>query len=204
MYAGSLQPTEVLRNEHRVIEQVLAVLEKLAEIAEKRRAVDTTLAGKAVDFLRNFADRCHHGKEEDHLFPALEAKGFPRDGGPTGVMLHEHEQGRQFIRNMTDAISAAQSDQKAAAAQFAAAARQYVALLRQHISKEDNILFVLAERTLSPTEQAQLLEKFYGVEKEHVGEGIHEKYVALAEELLEKTGIAKNAVPKSGGFFCCH
>lgn len=204
MHPSSVQPTEVLRSEHRVIEQVLAVLEKLAEIAEKTGSVDTTLGSKAIDFLRNFADRCHHGKEEDHLFPALEAKGFPRDGGPTGVMLYEHEQGREFIRNMANALAEAQANPKAAASQFAAAARQYVALLRQHISKEDNILFVLAERTLSPTEQSQLMEKFHKVEKEHVGEGVHEKYVALAEELLEKSGIDKEAVPKSGGFFCCH
>lgn len=198
------QPTEILRHEHRVIEQVLAVVEKLADQAEREQVFNTETAAKAIDFLRQFADRCHHAKEEDLLFPALEAKGFPRDGGPTGVMLYEHEQGRGFIRQMAEAVETLAANPSIASKNFAAAARQYVELLRQHISKEDTILFVLAERTLDATEQAKLLENFHTVEKKHVGEGVHEKYVALAEELLASVGVSKDAVPTSSGFFCCH
>jgi len=204
MTSHGQSPTEILRHEHRVIEQVLAVLEKLADHAANNGRIDAELASQALDFFRHFADHCHHAKEEDLLFPALEAKGFPREGGPTGVMLYEHEQGRALIRQMVEAIQAAETDSRAAARKFAEAARQYVTLLRQHISKEDNILFVLAERTLNTSEQAEMLAKFETTEKEHVGEGVHEKYAALADELLAKMGIAKESVPKASDFFCCH
>ena len=89
-YLAGMKPTEILSAEHRVIEQVLNCLEKMAAQAEKTGTLDKVSATDAVNFFRTFADQCHHGKEEAHLFPAMEAKGFPRQGGPTGVMLHEH------------------------------------------------------------------------------------------------------------------
>jgi hemerythrin-like domain-containing protein len=85
-----MKPTEILSSEHRVIEQVLGCLEKIIEQARQNGRLERQPAEDAIAFFRNFADRCHHGKEEAHLFPALEAQGFPRQGGPTGVMLHEH------------------------------------------------------------------------------------------------------------------
>jgi hemerythrin-like domain-containing protein len=84
-----MRATEILTHEHRVIEQVLGCLEAMGAEARAAGRLDGAAAQDAVAFFRNFADRCHHGKEEVHLFPALEAKGFPRDGGPTGVMLDE-------------------------------------------------------------------------------------------------------------------
>ena len=76
------------------------------------------------------ADRCHHGKEEAHLFPAMEARGFLRSGGPTGVMLDEHEQGRACVRGMADAIDAAAAGDAAAQRRFLDHAAGYVGLLR--------------------------------------------------------------------------
>ena len=99
-----MKPTEILSGEHRIIEQVLDCLEKIAQNCATGGRLDKTSAEQALDFFRDFADRCHHGKEETHLFRAMEAKGFPRQGGPTGVMLHEHEQGRAHIRDMAEAI----------------------------------------------------------------------------------------------------
>ena len=71
-----MRPTEILMQEHRVIEQVLDCLETMAQRAEAGEGVDLESAKQAIDFFRNFADRCHHGKEEDCLFPLLEQKGF--------------------------------------------------------------------------------------------------------------------------------
>jgi len=85
-----MRPTEILMQEHRVIEQVLDCLERMAQRVEAGDELDLESAKQAIDFFRNFADRCHHGKEEDCLFPLLEQKGFSREQGPTGVMLHEH------------------------------------------------------------------------------------------------------------------
>src|SRR5262245_60786760 len=100
----AMKATDILMDEHRVIEQVLNCLEKLADRCEAGETLDNTSASEALPFFRNFADRCHHGKEEGHLFPLLEARGFSRQGGPTGVMLHEHEEGRGLLTAMARAV----------------------------------------------------------------------------------------------------
>lgn len=161
-------PTDVLRHEHEVILRALQLLERLGRRLEAGEAVDRAALAWLRDFFSTFADRCHHGKEEQHLFPAMERQGVPRDGGPLGVMLYEHEQGRGFIRAMRDA-----DDQVVAQAISA-----YVELLRGHIDKENNVLFVLAEQVLSPEEQYGLVHSFEEVEQAVVGPGIHERLLA--------------------------
>jgi hemerythrin-like domain-containing protein len=136
-----------------------------------------------LEFFRLFADRCHHGKEEDLLFPLLQRKGLPAAGGPVAVMLYEHEQGRALIREMTEAADVFRSDTVKAGGLWAEAARQYAALLREHIAKENNILFVMAENLLSPAEQAELAAAFEKVEEEKMGAGTHERLNALMNKL---------------------
>jgi hemerythrin-like domain-containing protein len=199
-----MRPTEILSNEHRVIEQVLDCLEKLVEQANAAGALPKQPAEEAVEFLRNFADRCHHGKEEAHLFPAVEAKGFPRRGGPTGVMLHEHEQGRAHVREMAEAIDAAAAGDRAALDRFADHARRYVALLRDHIGKEDRILFVLANRVFSEDDQQRLLGAFQKVESEEMGEGTHERYLNIANGLADRLGVARVGTAAGHGCGCGH
>jgi hemerythrin-like domain-containing protein len=140
-----MNPTEILSGEHRIIEQVLDCLEKLAKDCAAQGRLDKAAAEQALDFFRNFADRCHHGKEETHLFPTMEAKGFPRQGGPTGVMLGEHEQGRAHIRAMAEAVEGAAGESEAVT-RFVTHAHGYVGLLRKHIEKEDHCLFAMANK----------------------------------------------------------
>src|SRR3990172_610209 len=98
--------TSTLRKEHEAILKMLDATEAAAQRLEQgERLRPETLAG-LLEFFRLFADRCHHGKEEDLLFPLLESKGLPRSGGPIGVMLSEHEQGRPLVRQMADAAEA--------------------------------------------------------------------------------------------------
>jgi hemerythrin-like domain-containing protein len=94
-----------------------------------------------IEFFIVFVDKCHHGKEEELLFPALEAIGVQRDGGPIGVMLAEHQQGREYVQKMNEAFSQYNEGDRAAATKLAKNARAYIALLRQHIDKENNVLF---------------------------------------------------------------
>ena len=93
-----MKATEILKSEHRMIEQVLNCLEKMAETACVSRVFDRDSAREALEFFRHFADRCHHGKEEDILFQRMIERGFPRQAGPLAVMLHEHELGRSHVR----------------------------------------------------------------------------------------------------------
>jgi hemerythrin-like domain-containing protein len=186
-----MKPTEILSGEHRVIEQVLDCLEQIARNCATAGRLDKIAAEQALDFFRNFADRCHHGKEETHLFPVMEAKGFPRQGGPTGVMLHEHEQGRGHIRGMADAIEGAAAGERESVARFITHAQGYVGLLREHIEKEDHCLFAMADRTLTADDQQKLLEAFEHVEHEDLGLGTHEKYLALADDLAARLGVTR-------------
>ena len=180
-----MKPTEILSGEHRIIEQVLDCLEKMAQKCEAEGRLDKTSAEQAVDFFRNFADRWHHGKEETYLFPAMEAKGFPRDGGPTGVILEEHEQGRAHVRGMAAAIEGAAAGKSEAVAEFVTHAQGYLDLLREHIEKEDYCLFELADQALTADDQKRLLQAFENVEHEQMGQGAHEKFHALADALAE-------------------
>ena len=176
--------TALLSDEHRVIERVLAAVERLTQ---KPAGESLEPWKKALDFVRHFADECHHFKEEKVLFPALEEHGIPREGGPVGMMLLEHEEGRSYVRAMFDALSKIESgDQNAQAALFENA-RQYLRLLREHIQKEDDILFRMADEVIPSDEQKHLLKEFESHEAEEMGAGVHEKYLQIAEELERAT-----------------
>lgn len=178
-----MKPTEVLKEEHRVIERVLGVLEKAATRLERGEQLPKDLFPKAVEFIRGFADRCHHGKEEGSLFPLLERQGIPRQGGPIGVMLFEHEEGRRWVKLMDEAGARYSRGEEGAAKGLIEGARGYSQLLQAHIGKEDHVLFPMADQVLSETDQAGLLERFEAVEREEMGAGVHEHYHHLVEEL---------------------
>jgi hemerythrin-like domain-containing protein len=199
-----MRATDILKEEHRVIEQVLDCLEVMTNQANETGHLDVASGRLAIDFFRRFADGCHHYKEEQGLFPALERKGFPRQGGPTGVMLGEHEEGRHHLAAMAAALDAAEADQADAVLRFSVAARAYLDLLREHIQKEDHCLFPMSDRALSATEQEQLLDSFRAVEHEEMGQGTHEQYLALADQLAHRFGVARAVRPASAGHGCCH
>lgn len=180
---------EILKAEHRVIEQVLDCLGNIVAEARRQGRLDSQAAREAIDFFRNFADRCHHAKEENLLFPAMEAKGFPRQGGPTGVMLHEHERGREHIRGMDAVVEQAATGDAAAVGTFCQHAEGYIDLLREHIAKEDHCLFGMAAQALSPAEQQELTEQFERVESEHMGEGTHQRFLDVAHRLAERCRV---------------
>jgi hemerythrin-like domain-containing protein len=193
-----MNPTEILSAEHRVIEGVLDCLLRMAEQAEREARLDARDAASAIEFLRGFADGCHHGKEERHLFATLIAKGWPSDGGPVGVMLTEHELGRGLIRRMEAARAGAEAGKAEAHAEFAAAARGYVELLRAHIQKEERVLFPMADQALSAAEQQRLLAAFERTETQELGEVTHDRMLAIADELAERYGTDPAQVAAAG------
>ncbi len=178
-----MNPTETLKHEHKIVLLVLQGAEREALAIRSGGEVHAETIGEMVDFFRNFVDRCHHAKEERHLFPALGAKGFPAESGPVAVMLHEHEQGRAAIRAISEALPKAAAGDREAAGALATALLEYAELLRNHIFKEDNVLFPMADRVLAPDEQASLAALFDKVETEEIGEGVHERYHEFAHRL---------------------
>jgi hemerythrin-like domain-containing protein len=194
-------------NEHRVIEMVLACLEKMANRCVLDKVLDAASARKAIDFFETFADRCHHAKEEAYLFPALEARGFSRDHGPTGLMRHEHEQGRHHLQAMKVVIDRAAAGDVACLWRFTEQAWAYISLLRHHIVREDQRLFVMADEHLTDADQASLLEGFTDVEMQEDHAGLHEQYLQVANELAHRFGVPRahvNAVASHGCGSCCH
>jgi hemerythrin-like domain-containing protein len=116
----------------------------------------------------------------------MEASGFPVQGGPIGMMLAEHEQGRQYTRLMRLAAEKWQAGNASASDEVKANAIGYVNLLRVHIQKENTILFPMADQAVPPEKQAALWDEFERVERDETGEGVHEKYEALAEKLEQE------------------
>lgn len=151
-------PVDILKSEHRRIEQTLDRLESLVS-ADQPVLVESELAA-ILEFITGFADAEHHHKEEDQLFPMLEQKGFSREGGPVGVMLREHEQGRAHVRAMRQNMAGAASGDQASATAFRQHALGYVQLLRNHIWKEDNILFELARQVMTADEADRMAASF--------------------------------------------
>lgn len=169
-------PTAMLRQEHEVILRALALLERFGRQLEAGEPANREGLEWLREFFSTFADRCHHGKEEQHLFPAMERHGIPREGGPIGVMLHEHEEGRAFLRTM------AKGDDR----EIAGAIRGYATLLRAHIDKENGILFPMAEQILPDEEQRELLHAFEAVEQAVAGPGVHERLLTRLAQLEAK------------------
>ncbi|MBC7237635.1 MAG: hemerythrin domain-containing protein [Chloroflexi bacterium] len=178
-----MKPTEELKEEHDAIKRMLRILERMADRLDAREDVRIEDIREAIGFIQGFADRCHHAKEEDLLFPAMEAAGVPRQTGPIAVMLAEHEQGRAHVRAMIKALDEHVAGVSDAAQRLADNARAYTALLRQHIDKEDGILYVIADARLSPRQQEELEKGFARVEREVIGAGQHETYHALLDRL---------------------
>ena len=184
-----MEATNILMEEHRLIELMLTALETQAGRLKSGAAVRTGFFLEAVDFIRNFADGCHHRKEEGALFPALAAAGLSKDSGPVAVMLTEHEQGRGFNRGMEQAARSMEAGNAGGRADLVRNALGYVALLRQHIQKEDSVLFPMADRLIPAGAREKLSVEFERIEREETGAGVHEKYHTLAEAMVKEAGV---------------
>lgn len=189
-----MRPTEELKQEHRVIERMLRTLIVASKRVQNGGEVDPQVFHKSVDFIRNFADKCHHGKEESNLFPAIEKQGFPREGGPIGMMLVEHDEGRAHVRELASALQKLELGDASPAVKTAISrhALGYARLLAQHIEKEDKILYDIADHAIPPAEQVKLITIFADVEEQTIGRAKHAEYARLAEKLetaLEAQGV---------------
>lgn len=178
-----MKATEILMEEHRLIERVLNALETSANRVMRGEDIQPTFFINAALFIKNFADGCHHRKEEGVLFVAMHEAGIPVQGGPIGMMLSEHEQGRAFTKAMREAAENREKSDLAAWNLVTQNALWYVALLRQHIIKEEKILFPMADKVIPIEEQEKVMTDFKRVERDEIGEGVHEEYLALAEVL---------------------
>jgi len=152
--------TTALVDEHKLILRMIALLEKNALRTAAGDYSNWQFYLDGVDFIRSYADRFHHAKEEDVLFAALVQNGMPRENSPVAAMLMEHDQGRAYVLGMETAVSEAMSGLAGREAAIAENALAYAALLRDHIAKEDDILYPLAERVIPETMRGEIVQGY--------------------------------------------
>lgn len=145
---------EILKNEHKnILRAVEALLDRCAK-DEKTGLISVDFYQAAIDFIRNYADKFHHAKEEDILFAELNKAAVNLHCNPTEQMLYEHDLGRQSVKELEAGLD------ENNLAKALAGARGYGNLLKDHIFKEDNILYPLADEALSDKIKNDMLLKF--------------------------------------------
>lgn len=164
-----MRPTEILSAEHRIIEKALGRMRKLCDRTAAgdfdQEAFTATLA-----FFREFADKRHHAKEEQLLFPALNRRGMPLDGGPLADMAEEHEIGRQLLAVAEEALPRARQGDREARRRVAGTCRQYADLELDHIAQEDSVLLPSAAQVLTPEDEERLAAEFAALDATGFGE----------------------------------
>jgi hemerythrin-like domain-containing protein len=142
-----------------------------------------------VDIIRNFADGLHHAKEENQFFPFLATRGFSLSQGPVAVMVNEHSRGRDYVRGIAENIPLYKGGNTTALGRIYSNMAGYAELLESHISKENNILFRMANNALSETDNDELLQQFAKAEKAHTSDLSSEDYVKKISHLVSVYGI---------------
>ena len=191
-----MKATDILMQEHRAIERALNILDIAAKKLEEGETIPAGLIGDTMQFIRLFADRCHHGKEEGFLFPALERSGLPKESGPLAVMQTDHDEGRALVRSMGEGLRQIEAGNAGAVPRFCRDSRDFSSLLRAHIMKEDHVLFVMADMRLPDAEKDKLTEDFMAAEAS--GEACRSKAELLRSlERIEREIVIENATVRS-------
>jgi hemerythrin-like domain-containing protein len=177
-------PIAILAEEHVLILRALDILEHGLARVESGVSVAGSFFDELVDFFRTFADRYHHGKEEDILFHHMvEEMDYSSRSGPVGVLSSEHEVGRAHVRAIAGAAGRLGSDPEAPR-KLVDEGRAYLALLRAHIEREDHKVFPVVEDFLGPEERAALITAFSSFEAAAGGKSIPKRYAALIDRLV--------------------
>lgn len=178
------EPGDVLQHEHEAILTLVEALEGMVDRIRTADEVPEADLGQALEVIMEFADRCHHGKEEEILFPAL-ARASSEGAELTRRLTSDHKAMRKLVGVIRELLPRATDDDEARR-QLAKNLATYPRLLREHIRIEDDRLLAETQRSLSPEERARVVREFERVEREEIGPGEHERYHALIQELADR------------------
>ena len=176
---------EELKAEHQAVLMAIRILDQIISKLKVGQALELRHLDQILEFFQVFVDKCHHGKEETVLFPALEEAGIQGEGGPIGVMLYEHERGRSFVQGLQIGVEDYRVGKVDALAEIIENARNYGRLLVAHIEKENNVLYVMAERVLSADKMAEMTKSFLRIEELVIGPNKHEEFHATLHALQD-------------------
>ncbi|RPI76134.1 MAG: hemerythrin [Ignavibacteriales bacterium] len=171
--------TKNLEDDHVNILRLIDVMEKMIMV----KSTNAEHFEKTVSLIKCYADEFHHAKEENLLFPFMVKKGYSTEQGPIAVMLHDHNQGRDYVKSMAEGISDYKKGDENALIKVYENMQGYIILLRNHIAKENNVLFRMADNAFSEDDQQELLKEFAKVENEGVCGGVLKDCFTAIEKL---------------------
>ncbi len=181
-----MKPIGPLMTEHRLIERMLTVMRQEVSSIEVHLRIDPVVIEAMVDFMQFYADRTHHGKEENILFQELAPKEMAsEDRQMMQGLMEEHQYARSLTNEMAKASGRYMKGEQAALRDIATQLRALIGFYPAHIRREDQTFFPAAMGYLTQDEQDAMLEEM----REFDRKMIHEKYNALVEE-LEKLRMA--------------
>lgn len=182
-----MKSIDILVEEHNNIKKVLGIIRKACIQIVNGEEVQHEDFIDMIDFIRNYADKYHHGKEEDMLFIDMSKElGTDIKNGPIQGMLIEHDLGRRYIGNLDIALTKYQGGEKDAKVDIIANAISYANLLAEHIHKEDNALYQFALNRLTDKTKDKINQEIEEFENVKAHKDTRERYIAMADRLQRK------------------
>ena len=173
-----MQARGPLMTEHRLIERMIAIIKRSLSQIEKEEKVDPVFIDTTVDFIRIYADRTHHGKEEDILFRDLNEKELSeKDRRVMNELIEEHVIGRKITMELVNANSRYRNGDETALTEIASNLSSLAAFYPKHIEKEDKVFFPAARGYFSEAQDQAMLNEFWEFDRKM----IHEKYLSVVE-----------------------
>lgn len=176
---------EQLMNDHQTTEKVFEAVQLALEAPA---GPPPGLLQDALLYFEGYVDSCHNMKEEHHLFPLVEQRGVPRQGGPLAVMLGEHDESRVVLPKLSALIHRYARGDREVLGDLRAAFSHYSALLKDHFWKENDILYPLARRVMTEADGDVVMAGILATEAS-VGPDTRAKFYALAERIIHAGGV---------------
>jgi hemerythrin-like domain-containing protein len=178
-----MQARAALMIEHRLIERMIGIVKRILSDIEKEETVDPVFVDTTVDFIRTYADRTHHGKEEDILFKELSKRNLSEeDKLLMDELIEEHILGRKTTQKLIEANNRYRKGDRSGLAEIISNLRLLTDFYPKHIKKEDKVFFPSARSYFSEQEDQDMLNEFWEFDRKM----IHEKYISLVESLENK------------------
>jgi hemerythrin-like domain-containing protein len=179
----NMQARGPLMIEHRLIERMLSIIENVLVQIDTKKKVDPVFVDTAVDFIRIYADRTHHGKEEDILFRELANKPLSNeDRQIMNELIQEHVFGRQTTKSLVEANTSYRNGNESALTDIVDKLQDLVEFYPKHIEKEDKVFFPSSRTYFTDEEDRVMLAEFWEFDRKM----IHEKYKSLVEGIERK------------------
>ena len=178
---NDLKATSILSEEHKNLSKVIEAISAECDRVESSNQLNKEFFEKTVFFIVNYADKSHHAKEEEILFPELKKDDVQMHCDPVPQMLYEHDEGRLFVKELSRGV------EEGDISVVLKNARAYVDLIRDHIYKEDNILYPMADEALNDDAQKFMLAQFDEAEK-LFAQGARDRCLAIVKEFEDKGG----------------